>query len=161
MLALKLEGKVICQMSALVVSTKQPKAVGLPDSQWPEGKDALNTEVSSVNVISQKQISCFRYISSDLEKLHEIVILTINVSIDSDWRVHLKKIGRLPQDFGALLNDEESLLLGESSFTVKALLQEGQIGLRWVCGILELLVCKRMHCRSLSQSFIASRLSQP
>jgi hypothetical protein len=42
-LALELEGEVICQMATLVVTTHKPKSVGVPDLESPEVKNALHT----------------------------------------------------------------------------------------------------------------------
>jgi len=40
-LTLCFESKVVCQMSALMVSTEQEQRVGIPDLQGPEIQDAL------------------------------------------------------------------------------------------------------------------------
>lgn len=78
-LALQLEGEVVCQMTAFVVTPQQPKRIRVPDLQCPEVEDALwsktvrgnmldaarkqrthlNTEITTVDVVAQKQVPCF------------------------------------------------------------------------------------------------------
>jgi hypothetical protein len=41
-LALKLEGKVICQMATLVVTTHEPESVGVPDLESPKVENTLH-----------------------------------------------------------------------------------------------------------------------
>ena len=41
-LALKLEGEVVCQMTTLVVTTHKPEGVGVPDLETPEVKNTLH-----------------------------------------------------------------------------------------------------------------------
>lgn len=70
-LAFEFECEVVCQVSAFMVSTKQPECVRIPDLQRPEiqhtlrGVSAassrllrpvtyLNTEITSINVVSEE-----------------------------------------------------------------------------------------------------------
>ena len=41
MLALELEGKVICKVTTFMVSTQQPERIGIPDFQRPEVENTL------------------------------------------------------------------------------------------------------------------------
>lgn len=121
-LTLKLKSKVIGQMSALVVSAKKPQGIWVPDLQRPEVENTLNTEISSINVISKEQVSCLGWVATNFEELHQIVVLAVNISADSDWRIHLQEIGLLLQDLSTLLKNIQCLFLGQTSFTVEMLL---------------------------------------
>jgi hypothetical protein len=53
----------------------------------------LYTEITSVNIVSQKEISGVGWIATNFKELHEVVVLPMNISTYSDWRVHLQKVG--------------------------------------------------------------------
>jgi len=42
MFAFQLESEVVCQMSALVIASEQPKGVGVPNFQRPEIQNTLS-----------------------------------------------------------------------------------------------------------------------
>lgn len=56
-LALQLECEVIRQVSALVVAAQQPERVRVPDLKRPEVQHALDREVTTVDVVTQEEIS--------------------------------------------------------------------------------------------------------
>ena len=49
MLAFELEGEVVGQMPALVVSAKQPERIGIPDLQRPQVQDTLQRSARERN----------------------------------------------------------------------------------------------------------------
>lgn len=154
-LALKLKSKVISQMSALVISAKEPECVWIPDLQRPEVEHTFDTEVPSINIISKEEVSRLCWISTDFKELHQIIVLAVNISADSDGCIHLQKVGFLFQNLSSLLENIQCLFLSQTSFTVEMLLQECQVGLRWILRGEELLVGGRVHCRSLDILFQA------
>lgn len=89
-LTLQLEGEIISQMATLVVTTKKPQAVWIPDLQGPEVEHTLNGKVSAINIVSEEEVSGVRGVSADLEQLHQIVVLAVDISADGDWRIHLE-----------------------------------------------------------------------
>jgi len=46
-LALELEGEVVCQMSALVIATQQPECIWVPDLESPKVENALRKSASA------------------------------------------------------------------------------------------------------------------
>jgi hypothetical protein len=46
-LAFEFEGEVVGQMAALVVSSKKPEGVGVPDLQGPEVQNALRVSANA------------------------------------------------------------------------------------------------------------------
>ena len=52
----------------------------------------LNTEISSVHIVSQEQVTRLFGIASDFEEFHQIKILSVDITANSDWRIHLQQI---------------------------------------------------------------------
>lgn len=141
MLAFELKGKVVGQMSALVVAAKQPQGIGVVNLERPEVENAFDGKVSTVDVIAEEKIASFGGIATDLEELHQIVILAVDITTDGNGCIHLEQVGLCAQDIGTGLEDEESLLLGQAAFAVKVLLEEVDVWLGARAVGVELLVC--------------------
>jgi hypothetical protein len=109
----------------------------------------LDAEIASVHIITQEQVTSFRRISTDLEKFHEIKVLAMNISADSDGRIHFQQIWFSLENFRPFVDNPEGLLLGQATFSAEMLLEEFQIGLRSVFGTPELVVRGRLHCGGL------------
>ena len=122
MLTLELECKVISQMSALVISSKEPQSVWIPDLQRPEVEHTFDTEVSSINVVSEKKISRLSGVATNFKQLHQIVILAVNITTNCDRCIHLQKIGFLLQHLCSFLDNVQGLFFRETSFSVEVLL---------------------------------------
>jgi hypothetical protein len=88
----------------------------------------LDAEISTINIVSQEQISSFSWVTADLKKLHQIIVLAVDITANCDWRIHFKQVGLGPEKFGTFMNDPKSLLLGQSAFAIEMLLQELDIG---------------------------------
>jgi hypothetical protein len=69
------------------------------------GDAYLNTEVTTVNVVTQKQVSGLGRVSANLEQLHQIVILSVDVTAYGDGGIHFQKIGLRPEDIGTGFDD--------------------------------------------------------
>jgi len=163
--ALQLEGEVVGQMTALVVSSKQPKCVGIPDLQGPQVQYALpisvqayvmrtvraylDTEITPIHIVAQEQVARFCRIAPDFEQLHEVVVLPVDVTTHGDGGVHLQQVWLRLEDFGALLEDPQCLLLGQAALAVKVLLEELDVGFCAVMRREELLVGGRVEGRRL------------
>lgn len=65
----------------------------------------LDTEVTTVNVVAQEQVSGLRRVSADLEELHQIVVLSMDVTTDGDGSIHFQQIGLRPEDIGTSFDD--------------------------------------------------------
>lgn len=106
MLAFQLECEVVREMAALMISTEKPESVGVPDLQRPEVQNTLNTEVASIDVISQEKVSRIRRITANFEQLHQVEVLTVNVTTDCNRRIHLEQVWLFPENFGTLIDNE-------------------------------------------------------
>ena len=72
--------------------------------RW-EVKTNLDTKVSSIDVVSQEEITSLRGITTDLEQLHQVEILSVDVSAHSDRCIHFKEVVLALQYFCPKLND--------------------------------------------------------
>jgi hypothetical protein len=106
-LAFEFESEIVREMATFVIASEQPKGVWVPDLERPQIQHALrvsakyqrpvrrpylNAEVSSVHVVSKKQVSCLRWVSSDLEQLHQVEVLAMNIAADCDGSIHFQQI---------------------------------------------------------------------
>ena len=53
----------------------------------------LDTEVPTVNIVAQEQVACLCGVSTDFEKLHQVVVLAVNITADCDGSIHLQEVG--------------------------------------------------------------------
>src|SRR4051794_13494392 len=84
----------------------------------------LNAEIASVDIITEEEISRLGRIAADLEELHKIIVLSMDVATNSDGSIHLQQVRFGLQDLGAALEDPQRLVLCKSAFAVKMLLQK-------------------------------------
>lgn len=148
-LAFELECEVVGQVATFVVSSKQPKCLGVVNLETPEVENTLNTEVTSVDVITKEEVPGLGGVATNFEELHEIVVLSVNIATNGDGSIHLEKVGLGAQKLSTLLNDPKSLLLGKTTFAVEMLLEELEIGFGMGLILEELLVGRLVHGRSL------------
>lgn len=59
MLALKLEGEVICKMPAFVISAEQPKGVRIPDLERPEVENTLSPRLANASPSTQVSVPLY------------------------------------------------------------------------------------------------------
>ena len=100
---LELECEVVGQMTALVVSTQQPERLGVVDFERPQIEHTLDAEVAAVDVIAEEEVPGLSRVAANLEQLHQIVVLAVDIAAHGDWCVHLEQVGLGAQDLGARL----------------------------------------------------------
>jgi len=84
----------------------------------------LNAKVSSIDIVSQKEIPRLGRVATHFEQLHKIVVLAVDVATHGDGRVHFEQIRFGLEDLGAFLEDPQGLFFGQAAFTVEVLLEE-------------------------------------
>jgi hypothetical protein len=72
----------------LMVSPQNSDPVFKSDFQSDQQSNCLDRVVTSVYIISHKQIVCIWTLSTDFEQLHQIMELTVNISAHCDWALH-------------------------------------------------------------------------
>lgn len=140
-LAFELKGKVVCQMTALVVASQEPQRLGVVNLERPEVQNTFDREVTTVNIVAEEEVARLGRVATDLEQLHQVVVLAVNVTAHGDGSVHLEQVGLCAQDVGTSLENEESLLFGQTTLAVKMLLEKVDVGLGACAVREELLVC--------------------
>lgn len=108
--------------------------------ETPEIENAFDTEVAAVDVITKEKVARFGRVTSNLEKLHQIVVLAVYIATDCYRGIHLKKVGLCSQKLGTLSDNEEGLLVGQATLTVEVLLEESNVGLLPRLVLIELFV---------------------
>lgn len=118
--ALEFECEVVRQVSALVIASQQPEGIRVPDLQRPEVKNALrqldtadngreatnlDTEIPSIDVITQEQIPRLDGVTPHLEELHQIIILPMDITTHGDGRIHFQQIRLRFQNLVASVDD--------------------------------------------------------
>ena len=48
----------------------------------------LYAEISSIDIVSQEQISSLGRVAADLKELHQVIVLAVDVTADRNRRVH-------------------------------------------------------------------------
>jgi 20S proteasome alpha/beta subunit len=73
----------LSNLTALVVSSEDGDAVLVADLQADKERHSLNRVVSTINIITHKEVVGIRGLTSDTEQLNQVVPLTVNVTADS------------------------------------------------------------------------------
>ena len=84
----------------------------------------FDTEIPSVNIVPQQQISRFCRISPHIKKLHKVEILTVDIAANRNRCIHLQEVRLAAENLGATLYYIEGLLLGQATLATKVLLEE-------------------------------------
>jgi len=45
--------------------------------------------VAAINIVAHEEVVCIRCLAADLEQLHEVVKLSVDISAHRDWTFHL------------------------------------------------------------------------
>ena len=68
-----------------MVSSQNCDPILEPYFQSDQQGDSLDRVVPSVDVVAHKEVVSVRRLTTDLEQLHQVMELTVDVSADSDW----------------------------------------------------------------------------
>lgn len=89
----------------------------------------LNAKVPSIDVVAQEKVPGLGGVAADLEQLHQVVVLSVNVTTDGDGGIHLEHIRFLLKDFGTQLENRDRLLLSQPALAVEVLLEKVEVEL--------------------------------
>lgn len=64
--------------------------------------DSLYTVVAAIDVITHEEVVCVWRLTSNFEKLTQVMELTVNITTYGDWRTHLLHVWLIDQDFFCL-----------------------------------------------------------
>ena len=83
--ALVVEAVDLGDLSALVVASQDSDSLLEAHFETDEQRDRLDTVVAAVNVVPHEQIVSIRTAPTNLEQLHEVVELAVDVAADGHW----------------------------------------------------------------------------
>lgn len=76
-----------------MVASDQGYPLWIADFQSQEEQESLNWVEASIDKVSHEHIAGLWTLTAYLEKLHQVVELTMNVSTDCDGRIYMLNIG--------------------------------------------------------------------
>jgi hypothetical protein len=110
-----------------------------------ERSSDLYAEISTINIVSQEQISCLSWVTTNLKKLHQVIVLAMDVTTNRNWGIHFQQVGLSSEKFGAFTNDPKRLWFGQSTLTIEMLLQEVDIRFGAILGRPELVIRRHVE----------------
>ncbi len=75
------------------------------DLERPEVEHALDAEITAVDVVAQEEVPRLGRVAANLEQLHQVVVLAVDVAAHGDGGVHLEQVGLGAQDLAAFPDD--------------------------------------------------------
>lgn len=87
------EGEVFCEMPTFVVPTKESDILRALEFEGVEIQQAFDAEVTTINIVTQKQIVIIRETSPYFEQFHEIIILAVDISTYCDRACNVDEVG--------------------------------------------------------------------
>ena len=97
----------LSDLSRLVIASENCDAVLKAHFQANEKCHSLDRVISTIDVISHEQVVCVWGASTDLEKLHEIVELAVDITTDSHWALDWLHVCLLLENFFGLKDDRK------------------------------------------------------
>jgi len=97
----------------LVVSSQQEEVFRVFNFVGQKKANGLKRLLTSIHIVSQKQVVCFWRETSILKKSEEIVVLAVNVSTNLDWSFEFKKNRLIDENISGLNAETSDLLLCE------------------------------------------------
>lgn len=82
------------------------------DLQRPEIQDTLDTEITTVDVVTKEEVLGISRIASNLEEFQKIVKLAMNITTYSDRCIYFQKVGFSMEQLRPFPDDKQSLLFG-------------------------------------------------
>ena len=76
----------LCDLTTFMVSTKKIDTVRVSNLQSEEKEKCLNTVITSINIVAQKQIIRIRTVSAESKEFQDVVELAMNISTNLLFR---------------------------------------------------------------------------
>lgn len=97
--ALIIESINLCDLLALVISSKDGDSAGVSDFQRHQEGHSLDRVVSSVNIVTHEKVVVIWELTTNLEEFFQIIELSMDITANCDWRPHRLDIALINQDF--------------------------------------------------------------
>lgn len=99
----------LCDLSALVIASEDGDSILITHLKGDEKSHRLNTVVATIDVVTHEEVVRVGWLTSDLEKLSQVVELTMDITADGDGSAHLLHVRLVNQDFFSLVAEELDL----------------------------------------------------
>jgi len=97
----------------LVVSSEQEEVLGVLDLVGEQQADGLETLLATVHVVTKEEVVGVGRESTILKKSQQVVVLTMYITADLDWRLQLQQNGLTDKDVSRSEAETSYFLLGE------------------------------------------------
>ena len=87
--AFVIESVYLGDLTRLVVAPQNSDSVLIAHLERDEQSDCLDTIIAAIDVVAHKEVVRVGRLTSNLEKLAQIMELAVNVAANSHWRTHL------------------------------------------------------------------------
>lgn len=102
--ALIIESIDLGDLTRLMVTTEDGDSVFIADLEGDKKSHSLNTVVSTVNIVTHEKVVCVGAVSTNAEKLHQVMELTMNITTNSHRTAHRLYIALFNQNLASLLS---------------------------------------------------------
>ena len=86
-----------------MVTSEDSDSLLKADLEGDEQSDGLDGVVSTIDVITHEQVVSLRGMSTNLEKLAQVMELSVDITADGDWSTHFLHVGLVNQNFFSLI----------------------------------------------------------
>lgn len=111
--ALVVEAVHLRDLAGLVVAAQDGDAAWVADLERDEQSHSLDREVTAINVVAHEEVVGVRVGPANLEQLHQVVELTVDVTAYGDRALHGLHIALVLQDFSRLFAQPPHLVFGK------------------------------------------------
>lgn len=111
--ALIVEAVHLRNLPTLVVAAQDGDALGIADLERDEKRDSLDGEVSTIDVVAHEEVIGVWIGASDLEQLHQVVELAVDVATDCDGTFDGLYVGFVLQHLSRLFAQSSHVVLRE------------------------------------------------
>ena len=116
----------LSNLSGLVVTSEDSDSLLKADLEGDEQSDGLDGVVSTIDVVTHEEVVSLRGMSTNLEKLAQVMELTVDISTDGDWSAHFLHVRLINQNFFSLNLRWQSKHLVSKKMEATALIVDGQ-----------------------------------
>ena len=82
-----------------MVTTKDCDSVGESHFECDEESDSLDRVVATIDVVTHEEVVCVGRLSTNFEKLAQIVELSVDIATNRHWCTYLLNVGLIYQNF--------------------------------------------------------------
>jgi len=93
----------LCDLAGFVIATEDGYAGRIAYLERDEEGDGLDGKVATIDIVTHEQIIGVWIGTANLEELHQVMKLAVNISADRHWAFHWLHIGLFRQNLACLV----------------------------------------------------------